>query len=365
MNARIQSRNRTPKLDFSKPHHQDEAQQEHFQTIAHSVGDTALQAWGKTDQFRMLVNNDAAFHAASRCATTTMIEGLFMKPDLETPWADGSIITITDSGAGIGDKHIEWMEAGVTDPTEHDGIVALDEPPERDVDIVTEVKTASFKKVAHEVTIGFHEIAQAMKSGNYDAMREKGRVCMRKHMETLNRLIRRGSPEHNLRGVTNYPGIIYKLSTVDWATAGAGAIYDEFNESIDEIYGQQTEEPEPEMLVLPRLPYRHLKTENFGAGTDTTLLKYILDNNEQLDIVVDPGMSSADAAGHPGALFLTPRPDLIRCTAPVFARPQSPVVCGDNQWKLKIEVWSYFAGVQVTNTESVLFLDGKNVGWGA
>jgi hypothetical protein len=338
---------------------------QHAEFIAQSVGDKALQVWGNTDLFRRNISNDAAFHAASKCSTTAMISGLFMKPDLETPWADGSIITITDSGAGIGDKDVEWTEAGVTDPTEHDGIVALDEPPERDVDIVTEVKRAAFKKVAHQVHIGFHEIAQAMKSGNYDAMREKGRVCMRKHMEALNRLIRRGSPSHNLRGVTNYPGTIYKVSTVDWATAAAGPIYDEFNEAMDAVYGQDSEEPEPELLVLPRLPYRHMKNENFGAGTDTTLLKYIRDNNDQLEIVVDPGMKSADAAGHPGALFLTPRPDLIRCTAPVFARPQSPVQAGDNQWQLIIEVWTYFAGVQVTNTESVLFLDGKNAGWGA
>lgn len=365
MNARIPKNSRTPKLDFTKPHHQDAALQQHAERISQGVGDKALEAWRNTDQFRMLVSNDAAFHAASKCATTAMISGLFMKPDLETPWSDGSIITITDSGATIGDKDLEWMEAGSTDPSDNDGIVALDEPPERDVEIVTELKKASFKKVAHQVHIGFFEIAQALKSGNYDAMREKGRVCMRKHMEALNRLIRRGSPAHKLHGVTNYPGIIYKISTVDWATAAAGPIFDEFNEAMDAVYGQDSEEPEPELLVLPRLPYRHMKNENFGAGTDTTLLKYILDNNEQLDVVVDPGMSAADAAGHPGALFMTPRPDLIRCTAPIFARPQSPVVDGKNQWQLIIEIWTYFAGVQITDTESVLFLDGKNVGWGS
>lgn len=361
MNARIQ---REPKLDFRQPWHQQAALDQHFEMISHAVGDLAMQQWGKTPQFRQLfANSDAMLHTASRCATTAMIAGLFMKPDLETPWADGSIITITDSGASIGDKHLEWEEAGVTDSTQDDGLTALDQSQERTVDLISELKTAKFHKIEHKMQIGFFEIAQAAKSG-YDRQQEKGAKTRRKHYEAINRLIRRGSPAHGLRGVVNYPNILHKVSTVDWATANAGPIYDELNESIDAIYGQETEEPEPEMLVLPRLPYRHMKTENFGAGTDTTLLSYVQQNNEQLDIVVDPGMADADGNGHPGALFLTPTPNLIRCTMPVFAQVQQPVLVPGNQWMIEIAVWSYFAGVQVTNTESVLFLDGKGAGWG-
>jgi hypothetical protein len=361
MNARIQ---RAPKLDFRQPWHKQEALDQHFVDIGHAVGDMAQRQWGKTPQFQaMFSNNDAMLHSASRCATTAMIAGLFIKQDLETPFADGSIITITDSGAGIGDKHLEWEEGGVTNSTQDDGITALDQSQERTVDIITELKLAKFHKIEHKMQIGFFEIAQAAKAG-YDKQRVKGQQTIRKHYEAINRLIRRGSAAHGLRGVVNYPGILHKVSTVDWATANAGPIYDELNESIDAIYGQDSEEPEPEMLVLPRLPYRHLKTENFGVGTDTTLLKYILDNNEQLDIMVDPGMSDADGKGHPGALFLTPSPDLIRCTMPVFAQVQQPVLVPGNQWMIEVAVWSYFAGVQVTNTESVLFLDGKAAGWG-
>jgi hypothetical protein len=361
MNARIQ---REPKLDFRQPWHKQEALDQHFAAVAHAVGDLARQQWGKTPQFQqMFASNDSMLHTASRCATTAMIAGLFMKQDLETPWADGSIITITDSGAGIGDKHLEWEEAGVTDSTQDDGLTALDQAQERTVDVITELKLAKFHKIEHKMQIGFFEIAQAAKSG-YDKQEVKGQKTRRKHCEAINRLIRRGSPAHGLRGVVNYPGILHKVSTVDWATANAGPIYDEFNESIDAIYGQESEEPEPEMLVLPRLVARHMKTENFGAGTDTTLRKYILDNNEQLEIIVDPGMADADDAGHPGALFLTPSPDLIRCTMPVFAQVQQPVLVPDNQWMIEVAIWSYFAGVQVTNTESVLFLDGKGAGWG-
>jgi hypothetical protein len=361
MNARI---SREPKLDFRQPWHKQEALDQHFEAISHAVGDMGMQQWGKTPQFKaQFANNDAMLHTASRCATTAMIAGLFMKPELETPWADGSIITITDSGADIGDKHLEWQEAGVTNSTQDDGITALDQSQERTVDIIAELKTARFHKIEHKMQIGFFEIAQAAKAG-YDRQQEKGQQTRRKHYEAINRLIRRGSAAHGLRGVVNYPGILHKVSTVDWATANAGPIYDELNESIDAIYGQDSEEPEPSMLVLPRLPYRHLKTENFGVGTDTTLLSYIQQNNEQLEIMVDPGMSDADGKGHPGALFLTPTPNLIRCTMPVFAQVQQPVLVPGNQWMIEIAIWSYFAGVQVTNTESVLFLDGKGAGWG-
>ncbi len=360
----MNARTREPKLDFRQPWHKKDALDQHFESVAHAVGDLAMQQWGKTPQFQQLFsNNDAMLHSASKCATTAMIEGLFMKQALETPWADGSIITITDSGADIGDKHIEWTEAGVTDSTQDDGITALDQAQERTVDLIGEVKLAKFHKIEHKMQIGFFEIAQAAKSG-YDRQQEKGQQTRQKHFEAINRLIRRGSPAHGLRGVVNYPGILHKVSTVDWATANAGPIYDELNESIDAIYGQDTEEPEPEMLVLPRLPYRHIKVENFGAGTDTTLLKYILDNNDQLEVMVDPGMRDADGKGHPGALFLTPTPNLIRCTMPVFAQVQQPVLVPGNQWMIEVAIWSYFAGVQVTNTESVLFLDGKGAGWG-
>jgi len=362
MNARIQ---REPKLDFRQPWHKQEALDQHFEVIAHAVGDMAMQNWGKTPQFKsMFANNDSMLHTASRCATTAMIAGLFMKPELETPFADGSIITITDSGAGIGDKHLEWEEGGVTDSTQDDGLTALDQAQERTVDIIAELKTANFHKIEHKMQIGFFELAQAARS-NYDKQQAKGTATRRKHYEAINRLMRRGSVAHKLRGVANYPGILQKVSTVDWATANAGPIYDEFNESIDAIYGQDSEEPEPELLVLPRLVARHMKTEQFSpGGTDTTLRNYILENNEQLEIVVDPGMSDADGKGHPGALFLTPRADLIRCTMPVFAQIQQPVMVPGNPWMMEVAVWSYFAGVQVTNTESVLFLDGKGAGWG-
>lgn len=360
----MNARTREPKLDFRQPWHKKEALDNHFEMIANAVGDMAMQQWGKTPQFRqMFANKDSMLHSASKCATTAMIAGLFMKQELETPWADGSIITITDSGADIGDKHVEWTEAGVTDSTQDDGITALDQSQERTVDLIGETKLAKFHKVEHKMQIGFFEIAQAAKSG-YDRQEEKGRQTRRKHYEAINRLIRRGSAAHGLRGVVNYPGILHKVSTVDWATANAGPIYDELNESIDAIYGQETEEPEPTMLVLPRLPYRHMKTENFGAGTDTTLLSYVRENNEQLEIMVDPGMRDADDKGHPGALFLTPTPNLIRCTMPVFAQVQQPVLVPGNQWMIEVAIWSYFAGVQVTNTESVLFLDGKGAGWG-
>ena len=93
MNARI---SREPKLDFRQPWHKQEALDQHFEIIAHAVGDMAMQNWGKTPQFKALfANNDSMLHTASRCATTAMIAGLFMKPALETPFADGSIITIT------------------------------------------------------------------------------------------------------------------------------------------------------------------------------------------------------------------------------------------------------------------------------
>jgi hypothetical protein len=362
MNARI---SREPKLDFRQPWHKQASLDQHFELIAQSVGDMAMQHWGKTPQFRAaFANNDAMLHSASSHATTAMIAGLFTRPDLATPWADGSIITITDSGAGIGDKNVEWEEAGVTDSTQDDGITALDQSQERTVDVISELKTARFHKIEHKMQIGFFEIAQAAKSG-YDKQRLKGEKTRRKHYEAINRLIRRGSAAHNLRGVINYPGILHKVSTVDWATANAGPIYDELNESIDAIgEGLDNEQPEPEMLVLPRRVNRHMKTENFGTGTDTTLRSYLLANNEQLEIVVDPGMSDADSNGHPGALFLTPSPDLIWCTMPVFAQVQQPILVPGNQWMIEVAVWSYFAGVQIAVPESVLFLDGKAAGWG-
>jgi len=352
---------RGPRYDLTNPANINQD----FGQIADMVADMAARKWGNTQAASGLgFHGDSQIATMSRCSTTAMIQGIFRKQALETVWANGGIITITDSGASVGDKDLEWHEGARRNGTQDLGLVAMDQPPERAIGLATTPKYAKFHRVAHLVELGFHEMAQAQRAG-YDRMRVKGEELRDQHMFDMNTLIRAGMPKAGLRGITNYPGIHYKSAVSNWGTAAAGVIYDEFNEAIDLIYDSESEEPEPEICVLGRKQRRHFRTEQFSpGGTDTTLEEYIK-RNSSIDFVLDSGMRSADTFGHPGALFLTPSPDLIRVTAPVFAQVQAPQESGNNPWVITIEIWSYFAGVQITNTESVCFVDGAAAGWSA
>ena len=84
-------------------------------------------------------------------------------------------------------------------------------------------------------------------------------------------------------GITNYPGIKRMVSTVNWATANADVIYDEWTQAMRMVYtsaGPRERAIKPTRTYLPLSVDEHFGSEFLNpGGTDTTLKSFIEANN--------------------------------------------------------------------------------------
>lgn len=317
--------------------------------------DMAVGKWGGKRSL-----SDAQIVHASECGLTHVIAGLYFKPELSTFWSSGKHVTITDAGVLPGADKAEWQMAGRRSSSIDDGITPANESPKRTVELAMETMSGRLFDIKHKITITRRDIQRGEMAG-YDAFRLKGIERRKDHMQDLNNVIRRGNRKHGIHGMTNYPGIRHRAATANWDSDNADVIYDDYNGAINEIYVSPTEEPMPTYSVLARNQLRHMGQENFGSGTDTTLKTYIEDNNPGHNFYEDPQMATADLFDGPGALFFTPRTDLVRVIAPEYLRVLSPYE--ENEETISVTVVTRILGVVITDVDTVLFVDGQPGGW--
>lgn len=342
-----------PKLDIRDPGNFD-------QDYDHVIGrfkDMSADAWGGSRGRSM---TDAQVVQASGCALTQVIAGFYAKPALSTFWAGGDHVTITDAGVMPGLDKAQWQMVGRRSSDVDDGITPANQSPTRAIGIAMETQEGRLFDIKHKIVITRRDIQRGDALG-YDEFNLKGGELRKDHMQSINNVVRKGNAKYGIHGMVNYPGMRHRMATANWATDDAGVIYDDYNAAVNEIYVSRTEEPMPSYAVLARNEYRHIGTENFGAGTDTTLKTYIEDNNKGHAIYEDTGMAEADMLGGPGALFFTPRPDLVRVIAPEYMRVLPPHQ--ENEETISITIVTRILGVVMTDVDTALFVDGDAAGW--
>lgn len=322
-------------------------------------GQLAHSMWqGKTDG--VSITKDSQIVTVAECALTHVLAGYYEKPPRERPWATGEYVTITNKGAAVGDRQIQWMRRGRRHTSKNNGMNAGGDSPQRAIGHVWDTQSARRKVIEHKVQINWIDLAEAARLG-FSEMEAKGRDLRREHMREIDTVIRVGSLDDGVRGIADYPGVNRRAALVDWGSAAASPIYDDYRACIDQIFASPTEEDEPAISILPRLQWRHIKTEQFSAASDTTLKSYIEENNDGHTIQRDAGLATAGPNGRPIAIFMTPREDLVWVTSPLFAQVQNPhqVSAG----VMEIEIWTVIYGIQVNDEDTVLIVDGEPTGW--
>lgn len=355
---------RAPKYDFKNPANRHEPGS--FEPVLDAVASLAVKRWADTPRARQLGLDSGQIASLSRAACTATINGFYRRPAADTPWANGDIITITDGGIGLGPKKLEWGETAVRNPSQNYGLTALDMSPERAIEMAVHMKEAPKKRIAHKILLGFNEMIEGQHAG-WNVEQDKGDALREQHMLDFNEVILRGLPAAGLRGVTNTPGIKRLVSTVNWATANADVIYDEWTAAVRFMRtsaGLRERTIKPTRTLLPSTVDDHFGSELFNpGGTNTTLKTFILENNAGHQIIVDDSLRSADTFNHPGAILLYPEDGMIQVTAPVFAQLQPPEMVANNRWMMEIEIETIFYGVQMKDPRSVCFVDGGAAGW--
>jgi len=328
--------------------------------IAAEFGSMAAHAWGR--QCR-----DAGFHSDAQLASAAqgsliaVQRGFYLKEALSKQWADGTLVTLTDQGVHPGDRFIDTNTMGARYNSKNHGIVAPDGIPERAVGMAEDFLRQNYKDIRDKTHITLQEIAEADKRG-FSAMEAKGELMRREHDQNLNFLIRQGSVPDKLTGVTNHPGIRRYSALVDWGAASGPDIWDDWQAATNLMFASATEDGEPEMVVLPRLQWKHIVGEQYSLATDTTLRTWI-DTNSDQNMTHDAGMNAVDSGGNPGALMYTNRADLIRVTMPYWMRMTQPFQL--NEKVIRVMVESRFAGAQVPDVDKMILVEGTAAGWQA
>lgn len=343
-------------LDFSRKGNIEQP----FEMIVDRFATLAAHKWGVFAQDGGF-HNDAQIATASVCALTTMLEGFYLKRPRLTRWANGELVTLTDRGVHPGDDYLEYETGGFQWEDDDDGIVAPDQTPESSVEVATDLTRQRMHTVIDKVQITWQEIQRANKKG-YDAFARKGEGLRRKHSINLNNLIRRGNKKHKVTGVTTHPGIRRRIATVDWGSADADVIYDDYMAALRQVFTSETEEEMPRQAVLPLIQWHHIMSEqNSVNATDTTLMSYIEANTPNHEIISDPGMRYADSLGGPAALFYTNEPELLSVSMPYFMRVLPPH--DKDVFIIEIYMMSRYAGVQVKDVDTLLLVEGSPAGW--
>ena len=336
----------SPKFDFSHPINVHDVD---------GVCDMAVGLAAANFKSQHGSRGDAVVAQVAEFSTRAVLSGLFEKPELATPWASGEIIMLTDS-LPPGVDEIAYSTVGALADDVDDGIVAPGAPPQVYVEDATSTKLQRFETIKHAFNITQEDIWKAEVSG-YDKLSRMGRNLRQVHMRAVNNVIRRGNVKHKLWGISNFPGIRRRLSSVNWYSGTPADIKAEIRAAMAEFDGSATEDPAPTLMVLPVPARRYFKQAQFSLASDAKLLEEI-ETSFDLMIKPDYGMSSSSTVDGPMAVLLNPSPANIQVYTPLYLWMTQPRMTESGA--IHIEVWTRVAGVQVRDEDLVMALEGPS-----
>ena len=151
---------------------------------------------------------------------------------------------------------------------------------------------------------------------------EKGIAAREAAEQRHNRTCWAGDPPVGLYGFFTHPNIPRALlaAAIDAGTA-ADTILAMLNGLVNGVVSLTHGVEKPSRMLLPTDEYSYVASTRLAAGTDTTILKYFLDNNPYIKEVFPLEECSADSpynpTGHDLVVVYTPDPSKIRMETPV------------------------------------------------
>jgi hypothetical protein len=132
----------------------------------------------------------------------------------------------------------------------------------------------------------------------------RAQAAIHKMDKRINHTALFGSPEHEMHGLFNFPGITETVIPDDgtggsrsWKTKSVDQIIRDVNIILDSVVLPTDGEEQPDTLLLPLSALRELKNRRLGDN-DITLLKYIRDNYPELTTITY--LNELAAAGREG-----------------------------------------------------------------
>jgi hypothetical protein len=153
------------------------------------------------------------------------------------------------------------------------------------VDVFGEEDSVKVHSIGDSYGYNIMEIREAAMTPGKNLELRRATTARRAHDEKINDLALNGDAEYKIMGILKYPGLTEATLPADgtggsthWKDKSEDQILRDINILTDAVilptYGREV----PDTLLLPMSVYNHLANKRLGDN-QTTLLKYIMDNN--------------------------------------------------------------------------------------
>jgi hypothetical protein len=153
------------------------------------------------------------------------------------------------------------------------------------VDVFGEEQSVKVYSIGDSYGYNIMEIRSAAMTPGKNLELRRGITARRAHDEKVNDLALKGDPEYKIEGLLNYPGITETTLPADgvgnsskWKDKSEDQILRDINIITGGVMVPTHNREVPDTLLLPLSVYNYLANKRLGDN-QTTLLKYILDNN--------------------------------------------------------------------------------------
>lgn len=207
----------------------------------------------------------------------------------------GMQLVPVDSTAGAGAESITYTQYDQTTLAQVIANYADDLPR---ADIAGKEFTARVKSIGNSYGFSIQDIRAAVMAGK-PLQQRKADSALRGQQEIWNRILFYGDAKCNLQGWLTNPNIPRIMATeadgyeTAWfdndgiAQKTAQQMLDDLNNVVDSIVELTNENHRPNRLVLPLKHRNYIARTNAGNGTDTTILKFFVENNLYINNVND------------------------------------------------------------------------------
>ena len=292
--------------------------------------------------------------------TRSTIRTLIEYKVMETPWANGELISL-DTSHPEGASSVDWFLEEEGDGG-GDGFIAPDGSFPR-VDIQGEHQVA----IAHTMGCSFGYDLQELLSYEMAGLggslpTRKGRAARRYHDRKFNTAVMTGNAKKGITGVLNQPGSyqiqagVYAGTTGNW-TGGATPeqVTDTFQVVYDAIFDGSNGTLRPNTAVLPSRVMKVLRRQNSLANGDS-IMKWLKETFPEITKWhIDPRMNTAGLGGTSAMLVYNRDKDHLAAITPMWMRPLPIYI---KHQKTEQAFMSRFAGLFCPFPGSIALLSG-------
>ncbi len=220
--------------------------------------------------------------------------------------------------------------------------------------------TASVRSAAIAVKWSIQEIRAAARTGR-PLDRQQAEAAREALLRLENDIAFNGDASHNLVGLFTDPNIPTATAPnggggfPQWSTKTAAEILLDMNNVANQISEVTLEVEAPDTILLPTEQFNLVASTNVGTGTDTTILRYFLNNNPYIREVMS--VRELDGAGTGGVDVIVAyarNPSKLRMNVPLDVEqlaPQEQDLC------IKVPYHMRIGGLQVIKPLSINILE--------